>query len=405
MTASLHAARSTTRYRHHLPAIGRMPFWAALLIVSHVWICAAVAGNPPEKAPDYALLMDFIQKADRKGPLVEFRQTSEDVDADLSRENRRFISQNEALLGRIRTELNSEDLHWRLVDAAKRLMVVPESHGAYAALFENYCRAVVDYVLQKTALPNPYRVITTLEASPAKPDIPQSEGITAYLVHNIADVYTEEYVFFDAANTDRSIRIKLDNRVYLGEIGSYSSYLVINEGPCYAFEHSSYTLWRNSAQNPLNVFIAPIEETLHIALRGATEEAIKYRLANRPAQSLTAIEAVVEEWMAVEEAAVGGVVNALLPEVFERFLKNDAPVDMEEAFAKRKKFEKYRFLDRGIAVVADLGLPAAIRIYQEDPRDFKSLLIPQAPVSPVKTDEQAAEALPREPGDTKRRPT
>jgi hypothetical protein len=383
----------------------RILFLALLLIPSQVLVSAAPAGNPPEDSPNYAMLMDFIQMEDRKGPLVEFRQTSEDVDADLSRENRRFISQNKVLLGKIRTELNSEQLRWGLVEATKHLMVVPENHATYATLFESYCRSVVDYILQKTGLPDPYLAIATLEGPPATLAAAHGDGITAYLVHNIADVYTEEYAFFDAENRDRSVRIKLDNRVYLGEIGSYSSYLVINEGPLYSFERNPYTLWRNSAENPLNVFIAPIEETLHIALRSSTEDAIKSRLGRRPPDSLADIEAIVEEWMAVEEAAVGGVVRALLPDVLDRFLDGETAADMESAFAERRQFEKYRFLDRGITVVDELGPTSAIRIYREDPGQFKSLLNLPPPASPEDAGNQAAEAPHPEPDGTEPQPT
>ena len=400
-----HATLSSVRPWHRLPPAGRIPFWAALLIVLHVLTTVALAGNPPEASPNYALLLDFIQMEDRKGPLIEFRRTSEDIDAALSRENRHYISQDEALLGRIRTELNSEELRWRLVEATQHLMVVPENHSAYAALFESYCRSVVDYVLRETMLPNPYRAIATLEGPPATQTAPRVEGITAYLVHNIADVYTEEYAFFDPENMDRSVRIKLDNRVYLGEIGSYASYLVINEGPRYSFERNPYTLWRNSAENPLNVFIAPIEETLHIALRRTTEEAIKGRLSRRPPGSLAEIEAVVEEWMAVEEAAVGGMVSALLPGVLDRYLAGNAAIDIERAFAERRRFEKYRFLDQGIAVVDELGLSSAIRIYREHPLQFKSLLTPPPSALPESAGDKAAEVPPRESDGTERHPT
>ena len=400
-----HAALSNDRHAHRRIPAGRMPFWAAMIAVLLVLQTAALAGNLPEASPNYAMLLDFIQMEDRKGPLVEFQQTGQDIDADLSRENRHFISQNEALLGKIRTELNSDELRWRLVDATQHLMVVPENQGDYATLFESYCRSVVDYVLQETALPNPYRTIATLRNSPATQEPPWGEGITAYLVHNIADVYTEEYAFFDAADTNRSVRIKLDNRVYLGEIGSYSSYLVVNEGSRYSFEHNPYTIWRDSAANPLNVFIAPIEETLHISLRDTTEEAIKNRLSRCPPDSLADIEAVVEEWMAVEEAAVGGLVSALLPGVLDRFLEGDASADIEKAFAERRQFEKYRFLDRGIAVVDELGLPSAIRIYQEDPLQFKSLLTPQPPALPENAGDKAAEASPGESDPADHRPT
>ena len=372
-------------------------FLTAVLIALSLLNASSVAGNRPEGPFDYTQLLDFIQMEDRKGPLVEFKQTSEDIDTDLSRENRSFISQNEKLLDTIRSELDSEELRWQLVDATKRLMIVPENHPTYAALFERYCRSVVDYVLQETNLPNPFLSISTLSAPPGELAPSGDGGITAYLVHNIADVYTEEYAFFDANNSSRNIRIKLDNRVYLGEIGSYSSYLVIGENAQYSFERNPYTLWRDSAANPLNVLIAPIEETLHISLRGATENAIKDRLGAHPPSSRGEIEAVIEEWLAIEEAVVGGLVSTLLPGILDRYLDGETAADIEKTFEERQAFDKYRYLDRGIEVVSELGLAATIRIYREHPSRFESLLDPNETVGEDQAGDKTAETPPMKP--------
>jgi len=362
------------------------------LLLVILWATVAAIGNRSIAMADAATLLDYIKMEDRQGPLIEFAETGEGVDKELSRENRRFISQNETLLDRIRTELGSDELSWRLMEATQRLMVVPEKHPAYAETFERYCRQVVADVLEQTALPDPYRAIATLETPPTDL-LPNSDdgGITAFLVHNIADVYTEEYAFFDTRDRGREVRITLDNRVYLGEIGSYSSFLRIGEGNEFAFEHNRYTLWRNSADDPLNVFIAPIEETLHIALRRATEKAIKTRLTNRPPSSRSDIEAVVEEWLAVEEAVVGGLVRMLLPGILERYLEAESEaLDMAKTFAERRVFDKYRFLDRGIAVVRQLGLQSAIRIYRDDARQFKALLTTKQPTAHVPPEDVGA---------------
>jgi hypothetical protein len=371
--------------RHpHDPHVSRAAICISAVntIVYLLWFLAAVFASPvapviakePEEGPTYALLLDYIQMENRRAPLVEFARTGQAVDHDLSRENRRYISQNDALLDKIKTELDSNDLQWQLRTATQRLMVVPEKHPEYAALFEAYCRTVVDYVLEKTQLPNPYGAIATLDGPPAEAFDAGQNRVTAYLVHNIADVYTEEYIFFDHCKQERKISIKLDNRSYLGEIGSYSSYLIIEGEQRYTFERNPYTLWRNSAENPLNVFVAPVEETLHIALRKATEAAIRSRLGETPPQTLEDIEAVVEEWLAVEEAVVGGLVNALMPEILDTFVAPDASAELAQSLAERQAFEKYRYLAKGVALVDRLGLQSAIRIYLSQPRQFKTLL-------------------------------
>lgn len=371
--------------------------YLGLLIIFFLYPAMAVSDNRSDGWQNFGSLLDFIRMEDRQDPLVPFTLNDKKVDTTLSRENRRFISQNEGLLENIRTELNSDALNWQLREARKRLMVVPEKHPEYAALFENYCHTVIDYVLQKTGLPNPYQAITTLDGPPSDPILSEDGGITAYLVHNIADVYSEEYEFFADIDADRKIRITLDNRVYLGEIGSYSSFLVINEDQQYTFERNPYTLWRNSAANPLNVFIAPIEETLHIALRGATEAAIRARLTEKPPSTRADMEAVVEEWLAVEEAVVGGLVSKLLPDILDHFLEGDATADIEQTLSERRTFDKYRFLDQGIEVVNALGLRSAIAIYMEQTRNFKVLLTPLETDSPTTAEEETPEAFTNEP--------
>jgi hypothetical protein len=254
-------------------------------------------------------------------------------------------------------------------------MIVPERRPAYAALFEDYCQAAVDYVLQETRLPNPYQAIATFQG-PSSPErsLPDEGGITAFLVHNIADVYTEEYVFSAAADNGPRIKIKLSNRSYTGAVGSYSSYLVIRKNQQYEFIHNPYTLWRNSADDPLNVLIAPIEETLHIALRRATEDAIKRRLVTQPAATHLAIDQIVEEWLAVEETAVGGLVRKLMPEIMTRFLTKWPREDLDATLQARRAFDKYRYLDQGIRIVEKLGIESFIDLYQQDPQAFRSML-------------------------------
>lgn len=344
-------------------------------------VSAVLASERPDSAMNYSRLLEYIQIEDRQSPLVEFLRGEEGIDQVLNRENVSYLSKEQDLLERIRTQLNSENLEWRLGNASKYLMFVPEERFEYASLFESYCHDVVDYVLSRTRLPNPYQSIATLSGAPESTELSGNEGITAYLVHNIADEYVEEYIFSDRSGEGKKIKIKLRNRVFNGEVGSYTSNLVIGENQQYEFVREPYTLWQNSAENPLNVFIAPIEETLHIALRGSTEDAIKSALEKTQPQKLAEIEQIIEECMAIEEAMVGGLVSRLLPEVFNRYLPGSPAQHIKDAMAHRGAFEKYRYLDRGIQVVSDLGLEAAIELYQTDLNGFKSMLA-QPPARP-----------------------
>jgi hypothetical protein len=54
------------------------------------------------------------------------------------------------------------------------------------------------------------------------------------------------------------------------------------------------------------------QETLHITLIAYTESAINRAVAQSQRRSLKSVEETVEDWMAVEEAIVAGIVCRLL---------------------------------------------------------------------------------------------
>jgi hypothetical protein len=350
------------------------------------------AGVTSETLPDaayrdYGELLRWIQIEDLQAPRVAFNPSTSGVDVDLHRENRAYLNHNGELIETIRQTLAAQSLEWRLTKASKQLVVVPEARAAYANLFESYCRDAVAYVLARTGLPNPYAAIVTLTESTAPPVSAPAGGITAYLVHNIADEYTEWYEFFDAGNEAQRVRLKLNNLAFSGVIGSYSSFMAVDADHQLRFQQSPYTLWRNSARDPLNVFIAPVEETLHIALRGATERAVQKAAARRPLSSEELI-ALADEWLAVEEAVVGGMVRRLMPELLARHFHTIGAATLDATLAARSAMEKYRWVTRGIAAVEALGLRETIESYRRDPQYVKRLL-----ESPAATD-VAAEPRP-----------
>ena len=334
----------------------------------------AQANTPEIDSPDYSRLLYYIHMEDLQSPLVLFEDQDGDFDKTLNQENIAYLNQNKELLKRISSRLKGQTLKWHLASSSKRLLVVPERRTEYAWLFDRYCHEVVDYVLKRTRLPNPYLGIATLEGElpPARDDAPR--GITAYLVHNIADEYVEEYVFYTQDDDSTKIKIKLRNRVFNGKIGSYTSDLKIGPHSSFEFVREPYTLWQNSARDPLNVFIAPVEETLHISVRGATEKAIRENLKRMEPKTLQDVQNVVNDWMAVEEAIVGGLVNQLMPDIFTRFLHDPSVDKMAAAMAARDEHVQYRYLHQGIQVVNDLGLEPAIHLYLSDPGHFKTLM-------------------------------
>jgi hypothetical protein len=237
----------------------------------------------------------------------------------------------------------------------------------------------VAYLLTRINQPTPYNAIATLKGP--LPDLGQSsgEGITAYLVHNIADEYIEEYLFFDQENDDTQIKIKLSNREFDGKIGSYTSKLKIGANNQFEFIREKFTLWQNSAQNPYNVLIVPIEETLHIILRSATEQAMHEELTILKPEKLHEVNRVIDHWMAVEEAVVGGLVWQIMPELLDHVMQGLSKIPLARTMAERDEHEQYRFLDRGIDLVTQLGVDKTIHLYKSNAKAFNTRLMEPPP--------------------------
>jgi len=341
------------------------------------------ASNTPLNGPDYSRLFSFIEMQDLQDPLVVFGAAEKDFDRQLNRENIAFLNQDKALIQRIQSQLKGEALRWQLSSSFKQLLVVPENRDEFAQLFEQYCKTAVDYLLDRIHMPNPYSRIATLRGPlPSLPAPQKPTGITAYLVHNLVDEYIEEYLFFSQDDDQTKIKIKLSNREFDGKIGCYTSRLKIGDDNNFEFTREPYTLWQNSAENPLNVFIVPIEETLHILMRPSTEAAMQVDLVQLKPTRLDEVQQVIDDWMAVEEAIVGGVVSQVMPDVLSRFVSQESRGQLTDALAEREAHPQYRLLNQAILVVTDLGVEEALAVYRNNPQDFKHMLThPEPPAA------------------------
>jgi hypothetical protein len=333
------------------------------------------ASNMPDTLLDYGRLFNYIQAEKLTDPLIVFGDMEKEFNRQLNQENIAYLNANDELLRQIQSHLKGDTLKWRLSGSFKQLLVVPEGRDEYAHLVEHYCREAVSYLMSRLKMPNPYNAIATLKGPLPDPYLNQDKGITAYLVHNIADEYVEEYLFFDQQDDGTQLKIKLSNREFDGKIGSYTSKIRIGSDNQFEFIHEPYTLWQNSAQNPLNVFIVPIEETLHIVLRPATEKAMHSELTDLKPEKLHEVNAVIDHWMAIEEAVVGGLVWQIMPEILDLFMHGATDYPLAETMAERDVHAQYRFLDQGIDLVNRLGIDETILQYQSSAIKFKAKLL------------------------------
>jgi hypothetical protein len=344
----------------------RFAFLLSVFLTFGVALCEA------EVADDYARLLEFIELDDQQQPLYVFNDFAEDFDEASHQATRQYFNEHPGLLQRIKNKLEGGKLRWKLRKMKHRLLFVPEKRAEYAALYKDYCLNVIHSILDRTGLDNPYDSIQTLKHS--KPVIhEENEGVTVYIVHNLAKEYIGTYIFSNQSH--KKLKIELKGRLYSGDVGAYTSTLIMNENGTIGFLKDKYTIWQNSAANPYTALMVPAEETLHIMLRAHTENAIKKTVEQNRQRNLKSVAEIVADWMAVEEAIVGGIVHRLLPHILEEHIKDLPASYIEMDIAVKSQFEKYRHLEKGITIVAEIGYREAIRLYSEDPMAFRDLLL------------------------------
>lgn len=317
-----------------------------------------------------AQLLKLIYQENKTSPLHPLGNFTNSTDLSLHAANLAYLKENDALLGKIRADLGDQSIRWQISSLSSRLLYVPENRPEYIELYEDYCRRIIDEILILTQLPNPYEKIITLDDTP--PELHSSKGFHAYIVHNLASEVRAKYEFQNAY--EQTVSIELTSHQLSGEVGSYSSYLSFDATGNVVFTRNQYTVWQNSAKNPYTALMTPVEETLHIVLRENTELAIKSVVENQKIQSAQNAMEIVEDWISVEEALVGGLVYHLLPPILEKQIDLEAQALVSKDLETKSNFSKYRFLNEGIRLVNQLGYELAIKLYQEDPIAFRKLL-------------------------------
>lgn len=317
----------------------------------------------------------------REDPIIPFKELDDKLVNKLSRENRHYISNDNALLEQIKSNLQaklrqkpdsqSQTLKWRLRSARSFLAFVPEEREAHIGQCLAYYRHTVNVLVSALGKASPYTCIRALrrEETHLRHHIDEQSGISVFVVNNKAQVYTEEYLFFVEANS-KKISIKLNNLKYLGEIGSFSSYYIHRpdpnacQPPC--FEQDNFSLWRSTAADPINILIVPVEETLHILLRPATHRSLLRQVqASNPAD-LAEVEAITHKYLQLEEAVAAALVYKFLPPYLSAL---SAAVDHRAIYQALTgyDFEKYSLRPAALANLAEYEFTELFQLYQKNP--------------------------------------
>jgi hypothetical protein len=193
-----------------------------IAVLSYSAHCASTELNT-----DYSRLVELIKIEDKQRPLYAFNGFDSDYDEESHRAALDHFNNHPDLIQGIKTELGAKSLRWRLADLEYRLLFVPEKRAEYAALYESYCKDVINDLLEMTNLENPINDIRTLTG--AEPDISENHGVNAFLVHNLVKEFSGTYIFFN--QKQKKVKIQLEGKVYSGEVGFYSTNLYLNFAP------------------------------------------------------------------------------------------------------------------------------------------------------------------------------
>jgi hypothetical protein len=145
----------------------------------------------------------------------------------------------------------------------------------------------------------------------------------------------------------------------------------------YGLSRRAFTIWQNNTENLYTLMSIPVEETLHYQLGKATDREIGASMKNHPPENLSAAQRMAEEWMAVEESVVGGLVDRLLESYCSLNHMAIPASKPNDSGGPLPSLYQYRYRDRGIQLVGNLGFQEALALYMQSPSTFKEQLFRQ----------------------------
>lgn len=247
---------------------------------------------------------------------------------------------------------------------------IPRSRKGIGKAYQRYCLDITDSIFKMNRMENFYSAITSPEKS--YPEISQ-DGISAFLVHRLAKDFRAMCRF--TAESGKSIKTRVSGAIYSNHLGAVDLEIEMVAPGQFELARKPFTIWQNDTDNLYTLMAIPAEETLHYLLGRATDREISTRFQKRPPEILADARKIAEEWMALEESAVGGLVDRVL----RRYCENRR-VKWSDLFDKNlqatvPELHQYRYRKRGLQLVADLGFRHAMDLYLDSPSRFRERLL------------------------------
>ncbi|WP_319522425.1 hypothetical protein [uncultured Desulfosarcina sp.] len=320
---------------------------------------------------DFAQIAQIASLPSRKGPLLVFRDYMTDPDVEIERHIRQQLIGRKDLLARIKKKVAFEKrIRLNIEEIQVCLRFIPQSRNGFGMAYQSYCLDITDLIFSMNGMDNFYCAIT----SPDKnyPPISQ-DGISAFLVHRLAKDFRATVAF--TAESGNSIKYRVSGAIYSNHLGAVDLEIEAVAPGQFELARKPFTIWQNDTDNLYTLMAIPAEETLHYLLGRATDREILSHFQNRPPESLAAARNIAEEWMALEESAVGGLVDRVLRRYCGKHQSKGSDLFGTNLQAPVPELNQYRYRKQGLQLVADLGFQHAMDLYMDSPSRFRERLL------------------------------
>jgi len=335
------------------------------------WLLAPMQSAKAALTDDMELVCSIPEMDQRDGPLLIFRDFEVDPDVEVERHLRRQLRQRKDLHARVKNKIRFEKEVMLSIEALEvRLMFVPQLRKDHSAAYQRFCRDITDFFFETVRENSFYAAIT----SPRKSYPERSQnGISAFLVHRLAKEYRAICRF--TAESGRSVAFKASGAIFSNHLGAVDLEIQVVADGQFGLNRKAFTIWQNDTDNLHTLMSVPVEETLHFYLGRATDRQIASCMDNNPPKTLREAWRLAEEWMAVEEAAVGGLVNRVLRDFCRRYHLAPSTFVPGSISSTSQALPQYRYRDPGARMVDRLGLHQSMDLYMQSPATFRTQLL------------------------------
>ncbi|OGF27240.1 hypothetical protein A2331_03665 [Candidatus Falkowbacteria bacterium RIFOXYB2_FULL_34_18] len=290
-------------------------------------------------------------------------QEGEDLEVQLFIIN--YIQKNDALMEKLKKNLRTEKVEIYFREVKTSYAYVPESRPEFKSAYSEYIGDINKFVLEKYKIKLPIDQI--IYADSDYPAVKLKKNNTALIVNNLTKKFRVRCVFFSG---DKKIPYWFAGSMGSNMLGSVTCQIYMNKDGKFIAERTPLSIWQTDTRNTYTLLSIPIEESLHYLIGEYTDKYIVNTLEKTSDSNPTDALRLMHVYFRVEEALVGGIVDLLLNEFFQ---KNNysLPVEIRQADINHKnKYPQYKYRQKGIETVKRLGIQKSIAIYKDDPYNF-----------------------------------